>query len=77
MEGGGSETKACMARGKREESREGNGRKIHEVKDDGSETQLREVARKAAEDEEWKRGMARWWWRWWCAGGMAVGGCRG
>lgn len=51
-----------MARGRKAE---GNGRKIHEVKDDGSETQLREVARKAAEDEEWKRGMARWW----CAGG--------
>lgn len=32
--------------------------KIHGVKDDWNETQLCEVARKAAEDEEWKRG---WW----------------
>lgn len=47
---GGRERDKSM-HGAREES-SGKQGKIHGVKDDGSETQLREVARKAAEDEE-------------------------
>lgn len=42
------DTKAHMRRGRRA----GKQGKIHGVKDDWSETQLREVARKAAEDGE-------------------------
>lgn len=51
---GESERASKGMHGVREESwetRENTG-----LKDDWSETQLREVARKAAEDEEWKRG---------------------
>lgn len=42
------DTKACMRRGRKA----GRQEKMHGVKDGWSETQLREVARKAAEDEE-------------------------
>lgn len=50
---GESETRACTGARERERGGlENKGKYRGEVKDDWSETQLREVARKAAEDEE-------------------------